>query len=121
MTQPNTLNYDIKDLLELNLAYMPFITNGGLFIPTADAYILGNHVNVDLQLPTKKESIKIEGKVVWLTPKNSLYHVISGIGIQFVGPNANVIRTQLESMLDKSVEIGGYTYGISEESHRDKR
>ena len=114
MITSRLLNYVIKDLLELNLAYMPFITNGGLFIPTAESFQLGNIVIVDLQIPSKNINLSVEGKVVWLTPQNSLHHVVAGIGIQFCGEKAVANRNQVEALLDKSVEIGGYTYGIAD-------
>lgn len=109
-----TLTYDIKDEIELNLAYMPFIVNGGLFVPTEQSFSLGDPVVIHLYLPGKKDPIIIEGKVVWITPNNALHHVLSGVGIQFAIANAVSIRTQLESQLDKKIEVGGYTYGISE-------
>lgn len=115
-----TLNYQIKDPLELNLSYMPFITDGGLFVPTPQNFALGDVVHVDLLLPGKKESLHIEGKVVWITPQNALYHVLPGIGIQFVGGDAAAVRTQIESLLDKSIDVGGYTYGITDESMKEK-
>lgn len=108
------LTYNINDVVELNLAYMPFITNGGLFVPTAEKMSLGDQVMVELHLPGKSEAIMIEGKVVWVTPANALHHVLAGVGIQFTGSNAITIRNQLESQLDKKVEVGGYTYGITE-------
>jgi len=114
MLQDEILSYIITDPVELNLSYMPFITEGGLFIPTDNHFLLGDRVLVDLQLPGKKESLRIEGKVIWITPKNALHHVLPGVGIQFVGSNTQTIRSQVESHLDKSMEIGGYTYGITE-------
>ncbi len=120
MTKIPVLSYIIKDALELNLSYMPFISNGGLFIPTKDNYNLGDEVTVNLQLPSKNDVIEIAGKVVWCTPKNALHHVIAGIGIQFTNQNAASIRTLLESLLDKTVDVGGYTYGITDDTHRNK-
>lgn len=108
----NVIEYIIHEPLELNLAYMPFIRDGGLFITTSDNYNMGEKVIVDLQLPGKKEPLRIEGKVIWITPLNALHHVLSGVGIQFIGPQAAQIRTQIESNLDKKVDVGGYTYGI---------
>lgn len=109
-----TLTYQIKETLELNLSYMPFVRDGGLFVPTPQSFALGTGVTVDLQLPGKKDSMMIEGKVVWVTPKNALHHVLAGVGVQFVGANSSKVRNELESMLDKSMEVGGYTYGITE-------
>jgi len=106
------LSYIIKDPLELNLSYMPFITNGGLFVPTIDTYVLGDIVALDLMLPGRNEIIRIEGKVIWITPKNAMHHVLAGVGIQFIGDGALAIKAQLESTLDTKMEVGGYTYGI---------
>lgn len=119
MAETEIIDYLIKDPLELNLSYMPFINEGGLFVPTDIFYSLGDRVVVDLQLPTKKDKIRIEGKVVWITPKNALHHVLTGIGVQFTGVNASAVRSQIEANLDSKIEVGGYTYGITEESKRN--
>lgn len=121
MADDPIIAYAIKDPIELNLSYMPFINDGGLFVPTMDRYLLGDRVLVDLSLPAKKEPVRIEGKVVWITPNNALYHVLPGIGIQFTGANAATVRGLIESMLDKTVEVGGYTYGITGEPGQGKK
>ena len=118
MSVSEVINYIIRDPVELNLSYIPFIHDGGLFIPTDQAYSLGDRIVVDLQLPGKKESLRIEGKVVWLTPANALHHVLPGIGIQFIGNNAATHRSLIEASLDKTMEVGGYTYGMTEESKK---
>jgi type IV pilus assembly protein PilZ len=120
MSEHPVISYIIKDPLECNLSYMPFINEGGLFIPTMDAYALGDRVVVDLLLPGQIDSLRIEGKVVWLTPRNALHHVLTGIGIQFTGANTKMIRQQIEAQLDPKTEVGGYTYGITEEMKKDK-
>lgn len=122
MGEPNkTLSYVIKETLEVNLSYMPFVKDGGLFVPTKDSFALGDDVVVDVQLPGKKDVLKIEGKVVWVTPKNALHHVASGIGIQFTGAQSKHVRTEIEASLDKSIDVGGYTYGITEAIDRVKK
>jgi type IV pilus assembly protein PilZ len=112
MSESPILNYVIKDPVELNLSYMPFVKEGGLFVPTSEHFSLGDQVVVDLQLPSKKEILKITGKVVWISPRNALHYVLPGIGIQFIGTDAKVIRSQIEADLDASMDIGGYTYGM---------
>ena len=114
------MNYTINDPVELNLSYIPFINNGGLFVPTFQSFSMGDPATVDLFLPGKKDPIRIDGKIVWITPQNALHHVLPGIGIQFVGPNAQAVRTQIEGHLDNSMEIGGYTYGMTEEGGSKK-
>ncbi len=113
MGENTILNYVLNDLMELNLSYMPFITGGGLFVPTDKQLCLGDKVLVDLQLPQKEKMISIDGKVIWITPKNALHHVLAGVGIQFDGPNAKEAKKVIETYLDKKVELGGYTYGLS--------
>lgn len=112
MTEESIIQYAMKDPIELNLSYMPFISDGGLFIPVNQAYHLGDLVTVELQLPGNTEPVRFEGKVVWITPTNALHHVLPGIGLQFTGSNKQTIRNQIEAYLDNSVETGGYTYGI---------
>lgn len=118
MADMPVLNYVINDPVELNLSYMPFVNDGGLFIPSDKNYPLGTKVQVDLVLPGHKESLRIEGKVVWVTPPNALYQVLSGVGIQFTGSQAASVRTQIESGLDKTMEIGGYTLGTPADGHK---
>lgn len=118
MSDTEVITYIIRDPLECNLSYMPFIKDGGLFIPTMKEYALGARVIVDVTLPGKTEPLRIEGKVVWITPKNALHHVLTGIGIQFIGANAPNARLQIEAQIDAKTEVGGYTYGITEETKK---
>lgn len=118
MTEVAIVKYVIQDNVELNLSYMPFIKNGGLFVPSFDRYSLGDHVMIELQLPGKKDVIKIDGKVVWITPQNSFHYVLPGIGVQFIGVNAQTTRTLIENGLERNMQIGGYTYGITDDKKK---
>lgn len=120
MAESTIIVYSIKDPVELNLSYMPFITTGGLFIPSFEKFSLGDEVTIQLELPGRKDILKIDGKVVWITPTNALHHVLSGIGVQFTGANSGAIKTQLENQLDKTMEIGGYTYGMTDDGRAKK-
>src|SRR5436309_339547 len=110
----NKLHYIINNPLELNLSYMNFVNAGGLFVPTNDNYDLGDLIEVHLILPNKKEALKFTGKVIWITPPNALYQALPGVGVQFVGENAKTIRQEIESYLDVSMELSGYTCGITD-------
>ncbi|QVM87777.1 PilZ domain-containing protein [Pseudomonas lalucatii] len=63
------LSLTIKDKSVLYAAYMPFIKNGGLFIPTNKSYKLGDEVFMLLNLMDEPEKIPVAGKVVWITPR----------------------------------------------------
>ena len=83
MAKPGLLTLTIKDKAALYLAYMPFVNNGGLFIPTSGEYALGDEVFMLLNLMDEVEKIPVAGKVVWLTPKGAQGKRMGGIGVQF--------------------------------------
>ncbi len=58
------LSLTIKDKSVLYAAYMPFIRNGGLFIPTNKNYKLGDEVFMLLNLMEEPEKIPVAGKVL---------------------------------------------------------
>ena len=81
------LSLAIRDKAVLQAAHMPFIRNGGLFVPTADAYELGDEVFVLLTLPGHANRIPLAGRVVWITPPDCPGRRVAGIGIQFSEPD----------------------------------
>ena len=74
------LSLTIKDKSALYAAYMPFIRNGGLFIPTNKSYKLGDDVFMLLTLMDEKEKLPVAGKIVWVTPKGAQGNRAAGIG-----------------------------------------
>ncbi len=79
----NILSAVIRDKAALYEAYMPFIKNGGLFIPTKRTCSLGDEVFVLLTLLDENERIPFAGRVVWITPEGAQGNRQAGIGIQF--------------------------------------
>ena len=77
------LSLTIKDRAVLYAAYMPFIQNGGLFVPTNKQYGLGDEVFILLSLMDDAEKTPITGQVVWITPKGAQGNRQAGIGVQF--------------------------------------
>lgn len=77
------LSLTIKDKAVLYAAYMPFLHNGGLFIPTNKPYKLSDEVFMLLNLMDEPEKIPVAGKVVWITPKGAQGNRAAGIGVQF--------------------------------------
>jgi len=83
MAKPGLLTLTIKDKAALYLAYMPFVANGGLFIPTNSGYSLGDEVFMLLNLMDEGDKIPVAGKVIWITPKGAQGKRMAGIGVQF--------------------------------------
>ena len=93
------LSLTIKDKAALYAAYMPYISNGGLFIPTNKAYALGEEVFMLLTLMDDKERLPVAGKIVWITPTGAQGSKATGIGVQF-GPQDNgQTRGKIETYL----------------------
>lgn len=97
------LSLTIKDKAVLYAAYMPFVQNGGLFIPTNKSYSLGDEVFMLLNLMDEPEKIPVAGKVVWVTPKGAQGNRAAGVGVQFSDQDdtaANKIETYLAGSLE---------------------
>ena len=80
MSKPGLLTLTIKDKSALYLAYMPYVINGGLFIPTNSSYRLGDEVFMLLNLMGEDEKIPVAGTVIWMTPKGAQGKRTAGIG-----------------------------------------
>jgi type IV pilus assembly protein PilZ len=99
------LSASINDKVALYEAYMPFIKNGGLFIPTKKAYSLGNEVFVLLSLMGESEKIPFAGRVVWITPKGAQGNHQAGIGVQFNDDTSGKsVRNKIETYLGGSLK-----------------
>lgn len=104
------LTMNIKDLRALYAAYMSFVRNGGLFIPTDRMYQLGDEIFVLLSLMDEPERLPIAGKVVWVTPKSLGCYGAPGVGIQFADEDAGVTRQKIETRLAGMVDANNLTY-----------
>lgn len=93
------LSLSIKDKNALYQAYMPFVTNGGLFIPTDREYQMGQEVFMLLNLMEEPERLPIAGKVVWKTPVGSSGYRTAGIGVQFSDQDGGLARAKIENYL----------------------
>jgi type IV pilus assembly protein PilZ len=99
MSKPGLLTLTIKDKSALYLAYMPFVQNGGLFIPTSSNYKLGDEVFMLLNLMGEEEKIPVAGKVIWLTPKGAQGKRTAGIGVQFSSQDGGATQKKIENYL----------------------
>ena len=93
------LSLAIKDKGSLYAAYMPFIQNGGLFIPTTKQYKLGDEVFMLLSLMDETERLPVAGNVVWITPPNAQGNRTAGIGVQFSKQDNSQTRNKIEALL----------------------
>ncbi len=93
------LSLTIKDKNALYAAYMQFVKNGGLFIPTNKQYQLGDEVFMLLTLMEETDRIPVAGKVVWITPIGAEGNRATGIGVQFSDDDGGLARNKIEGYL----------------------
>ncbi|MFM8355628.1 MAG: PilZ domain-containing protein [Gammaproteobacteria bacterium] len=103
------LSLAIKDKAVLYAAYMPFVKNGGLFIPTKKDYRLGDEVFMLLHLMDEAEKIPVAGTVVWVTPKGAEGARVAGIGVQFSDQDDQA-RTRIETYLAGMLQSDRHTH-----------
>ncbi|MDE1166367.1 MAG: PilZ domain-containing protein [Pseudomonas sp.] len=97
------LSLTIKDKSVLYAAYMPFIKNGGLFIPTSKSYKLGDELFMLLNLMDEAEKIPVAGRVAWITPKGAQGNRAAGVGVQF-NDGDNTARNKIETYLAGAIK-----------------
>ena len=88
------LSLSIKDKTALYAAYIPFIKNGGLFIPTKRDYTMGEEVFMLLNLMEETDRLPIAGKIIRITPKGAEGYRTTGIGVQFSEQDGGLVRIQ---------------------------
>lgn len=103
--QSDLLAVTMEDASVLDAAYMPFIIDGGLFIPTAKRYRLGEEVFVLLRLPGDPASIPLASEVVWIAPQGALGGT-AGIGVRFHDRD-DAVRRRIEALLDGLADVDG--------------
>ncbi|MCB1606497.1 MAG: PilZ domain-containing protein [Xanthomonadales bacterium] len=105
------LSLAIKDKGALYMAYMPFIKNGGLFVPTTRPYHLGDEVFILLTLMDEKDRLPVAGKVIWITPQGSQGNRQAGIGVQFnEGSDGDTVKTKIETILAGTIGADRLTH-----------
>jgi type IV pilus assembly protein PilZ len=104
------LTVAIKDTAALYQAFIPFVKNGGLFIPTTTHYQLGDEVLVLLSLLREKEKTAFAGRVIWVTPKGAAGRRPAGIGVQFNSQDRGQTRQKIEHYLAGAAGADRPTY-----------
>ncbi|MDZ7754271.1 MAG: PilZ domain-containing protein [Gammaproteobacteria bacterium] len=104
------LSLTIKDKSALYAAYMPFIKNGGLFIPTSKAYHIGDEVFMLLTLMDEKDKLPVAGRIVWVTPRGAQGNRTSGIGVQFSELDNGATKNKIENHLAAALKSDRQTH-----------
>lgn len=101
---------NIADIATLYSSYLPFVENGGLFIPSTRQHNMGDEVFVAVTLPESSERFPLNGKIVWLNHR-SIGMRPAGFGVQFgTDPNGVRIKNEVERLLAGKLDSPQATY-----------
>src|SRR5947209_772619 len=104
VARPGVLSLNIRERAALYAAYMPFLKGGGIFIPTARSYSLGEEVFMLLSLMDDPNRIAVQGKVVWVTPEGVQGNRTQGIGVQFTQDDTGAsAKATIEKILGENL------------------
>ncbi len=78
---------------------MPFLENGGVFIPSEQAFELGEEVFMLVNLVDDNQKIPLSGRVVWITPKGAQNNKTAGVGVQFNSLDKGATKDKIEKLL----------------------
>jgi len=104
------LSLSIKDKGSLYASYMPYVKNGGLFIPTTKTYDLGDEVFMLLTLMDDSERLPVAGKIIWITPQGAQGNRATGIGVQFSPQDKGQTRSKIETHLAGAMKADRITH-----------
>ncbi len=98
--RPSVIQLAIKEKAALYAAYIPLFVEGGIFIPTAREYKLGDDIYVLLSLPDDPQRYPVAGKVAWVTPAKAAGSRTQGVGIQFPrDEKSKLLKIKIEEIL----------------------
>jgi type IV pilus assembly protein PilZ len=98
--RPSVIQLAIKEKAALYAAYIPLFADGGIFIPTAREYRLGDDVYVLLSLPEEPQRYPVAGKVAWVTPARAAANRTQGVGIRFpADEKSRLLKKKIEELL----------------------
>lgn len=111
MGRPAVLSLAIKERAALYAAYMPYLRNGGIFVPTQRPYALGDEVYLILTLLDDPTRIPVAGKVVWISPAGGSR--TPGVGVHFPEDESGILaRRRIEEALGSAMRSSRPTHTI---------
>lgn len=98
-----------RDEDALYQAFMPFIDNGGLFVRTNQHYPLGTEIALSVRLFNEADIFRVEGRVIWVTPKGAQGNKPAGVGVQFADEDGRLLSAKIETYLAGLLQLSKLT------------
>ena len=104
-SRPSVIQLVFREKGALYAAYMPLLTDGGLFVPTTREYKLGEDIYLLLSLPEDPQRFPVAGKVAWITPPNTSGGRTQGVGVRFPNDDkSRQLKIKIEEILGTSIQ-----------------
>ena len=111
--RPSVIQLVFREKGALYAAYIPLLTDGGLFVPTVRAYKLGEDIYLLLSLPDDTQRYPVAGKVAWITPANASGGRTQGVGVRFPADDkTRQLKLKIEELLGTSISSSKPTQTI---------
>jgi type IV pilus assembly protein PilZ len=99
--QARVIACNVADQQALYRSYMPFIRNGGFFVPEPSlagaSFDLEEKVFLRLHLEDQDEHLTVSGRIVWVARSGARRR--PGVGIQFAELEGAPVKQRLETLL----------------------
>jgi type IV pilus assembly protein PilZ len=111
VARPAVMSLNIRDRAALYAAYLPFLNNGGIFVPTTKACQLGDEIFLLLSLLQDDSRYPVAGKVAWITPAGASNAHTQGIGVHFPDDDAGrLVKLRIEELLGTALASARTTH-----------
>ncbi|MDQ9171578.1 PilZ domain-containing protein [Oxalobacteraceae bacterium R-40] len=109
--RPSVLSLAIKEKAALYAAYMSFLANGGIFVPTNKTYNIADEIYLILTLMDDSSKYPIAGKVAWVTPGGANHNKAQGIGVHFPADESGQrLKQRIEELLGAAISSSRATH-----------
>ena len=111
--RPSVLSLAIKEKAALYAAYMPFLKNGGMFVPTNKPYKIGDEIYLILSRMDDPNKYPIAGTVAWITPAGANNNKAQGLGVHFPADESGQrAKLRIEEILGAALRSARATHTL---------
>ncbi|SNS78582.1 type IV pilus assembly protein PilZ [Noviherbaspirillum humi] len=111
--RPSVLSLPIREKAALYAAYMPFLANGGIFVPTSKPYKLGEEIYLILTLLSDPTKYPVAGRIAWITPSGANNGKAQGIGVHFsADESGHRVKMRIEEILGAALRSSRATHTL---------
>lgn len=113
IVRPGVMSLTVRNKASLYAAYIPWLRNGGMFLPSEKPMNLGEPFLLILTLMDDPAKIPIAGQVAWITPPNAHGNRPAGLGIQFSdNQQMKDLKKRIENILAGALQSSKPTHTI---------